>query len=346
MRQSKLIQFTGLTFDDVQILPSMSRIESRSNVDTSAQLTKNYRIKLPIIAAPMDTVCDDIMSLKLAELGAIGALHRFTDIKTQSRMSEAVLHDNELCIASIGANGDALERAEALLEVGVPILLIDVAHGHHINVERTIGELINKFRGKYQFDIIAGNIATDSAAYDLERWGADAIRVGIGGGSVCETRVRTGIGVPQITAVSTVAAATSLPIISDGGIRYPGDIAKAIAVGADTVMVGSMLAGTNEAPGEVFVAGQWPNNKKFKMYRGSASATIKMEKTGLTQHVEGASKMVESKGSVENIIHDLMDGVKSAMSYVGAHNLDTFYEAAQLIQITNAGLREAHPHLL
>jgi IMP dehydrogenase len=195
-------------------------------------------------------------------------------------------------------------------------------------------------------DIIAGNIATADAANDLQEWGADALRVGIGGGSVCETRIRTGVGVPQLTAVDEISYITEIPIISDGGIRYPGDVVKALAAGADTVMVGSLLSGTDEAPGEMFVGGQWPNTKNFKMFRGSASATIKMEKNGHSNHVEGAAKMVEHKGSVIRVIDDIMDGVTSAMSYLGVSDIEEICEVAEFVKISNAGLHEAHPHLL
>jgi IMP dehydrogenase len=249
--------------------------------------------------------------------------------------------------AAVGANGDSIGRSRALIRAGVNVLVIDVAHGHHLNVKKTI-EAIRSISEelKMKVDIVAGNIATAAAAEDLEEWGADSLRVGIGGGSVCETRIRTGVGVPQLTAVDNISAISGIPIISDGGIRYPGDVVKALAAGADTVMVGSLLAGTDEAPGDVFVSGQWPNTKNFKMFRGSASATIKMEKNGHTNHVEGASKMVEHKGSVIRVIDDIMDGVTSAMSYLGVSDIEQLCEVAEFVEISNAGLREAHPHLL
>ncbi len=343
----------AVTFDDVQLVPKYSEIESRSTVDTTAQLTRNFKIDIPLIAAPMDTVCGVDMAVAMHKAGGIGALHRFMPLSEQE---DAVWNIHSLTLshgkspiicASIGANGDSIRRAEISIENGANIILVDVAHGHHINMRRTLEELIKlRTRLNVKVDFIAGNIATAEAARDLESWGADALRVGIGGGSVCETRIRTGVGIPQITTIQLVRTRTTLPIISDGGIRYPGDIAKALAAGASTVMVGSLLAGTDEAPGEIFIAGQWPNNKRYKMYRGSASATIKMEKTGATQHVEGASKMVECKGPVNNVIGDLMDGVTSAMSYLGASTIPELWAKSSFVRISNAGLREAHPHLL
>jgi IMP dehydrogenase len=338
---------TALTFDDVQIIPQYSEVESRSNVDTSTQVSVNYDIQIPLIAAPMDTVCDGNMASVIAKLGGLGVIHRFMTIEEQANQAQFV---RLICsnleypvAAAIGANGDAVERAQELVKNGVNVLVIDVAHGHHRHVKNTITKL--KSSG-IKADIIAGSIATVQAARDLVEWGADGLRVGVGGGSVCETRVRTGVGVPQLQAIVDTAYEVDVPVISDGGIRYPGDAAKALAAGADTVMIGSLFAGTDEAPGEVFVDGQWPNVRHMKIYRGLASATSKLLHKGAAEHVEGASKMVPSRGSVSTVVSDIMDGIKSSMSYVGAHNLDSFRDRAVFERITAAGLNEAHPHLL
>ena len=351
---------SAVTFDDVQLIPKLSNVASRSEVNTACQFTQNFWIDKPIIAAPMDSVCDAKMASTLWAHGCVGVLHRFCTIEEQVRMVEMVVGATKsrsvpyghrtktpVICAAVGANGDSIGRSRALIRAGVNVLVIDVAHGHHLNVKKTI-EAIRSISEelKMKVDIVAGNIATAAAAEDLEEWGADSLRVGIGGGSVCETRIRTGVGVPQLTAVDNISAISGIPIISDGGIRYPGDVVKALAAGADTVMVGSLLAGTDEAPGDVFVSGQWPNTKNFKMFRGSASATIKMEKNGHTNHVEGASKMVEHKGSVIRVIDDIMDGVTSAMSYLGVSDIEQLCEVAEFVEISNAGLREAHPHLL
>lgn len=353
---------TAVTFDDVQLIPRLSNIESRGNVKTASTFTTNFSIDKPIIAAPMDSVCDARMASALWSHGCVGVLHRFCSVEEQVKMVELVKHSidsrshlitkgfrttNPVIAAAVGANGDMAHRSRQLIKAGANVLVIDVAHGHHLNVKKAI-ETIIAIRDELNVvvDIVAGNIATVEAALELESWGADALRVGIGGGAVCETRIRTGVGIPQLTAVDNITSRTSLPVISDGGIRYPGDVVKAIACGADTVMIGSLLAGTDEAPGDVFVGGQWPNTKNFKMYRGSASATIKMQKSGHQNHVEGAAKMVESKGSVIRVIDDIMDGVKSAMSYLGTDDLDELCSVAEFVRISGAGLREAHPHLL
>jgi IMP dehydrogenase len=247
--------------------------------------------------------------------------------------------------AAVGVNKDSDERAHQLADAGVNIFVIDVAHGHHTNVRDMVASLaVLRETGKYEFDIIAGSIATAEAAKDLEDWGADGLRVGVGGGSVCETRTRTGIGVPQLQSVMETVAEAKVPVISDGGIRYPGDAAKALAAGADSIMIGSLFAGTDEAPGDDFIMGEWPDVREMKIYRGLASATTKLKYAGAASHVEGASKMVESRGPVGRLVKDIVDGITSSMSYVGASNLEEFRARSRFIKITPAGLAEAHPH--
>jgi IMP dehydrogenase len=340
----------ALTFDDVSIVPGFSTITSRNNVKLNTKFTRNYDIAVPLVAAPMDTVCGPEMVNALMRHGATGCLHRFLSVDDQSGMIsrlaaivEFYSDKNYPLVATIGATGDFEHRAERSLEAGANVLLIDVAHGDHVHVRRAL-DWLNRLSNRSKFDVIAGNLATAAAARRLEDWGADALRVGIGGGSMCETRVRTGIGIPQFSTVLEVAEVATVPVISDGGIRYPGDVAKALAAGADSVMVGSLFAGTDEAPGEIFVAGQWPNTKVMKMFRGSASATAKMSVNGNTDHVEGASRIVESKGPVAKILSEIVQGVQSSLSYVGAENLSQFRSNASFVRITQAGLIEAHPH--
>jgi IMP dehydrogenase len=338
----------GYTFDDVQILPNYSEVTSRSTVSTRSRFTRNWEIDIPLVAAPMDTVCGLEMVKVLGTIGAVGCLHRFMSIKEQVHLLNLWSRHNILrntpLVATIGATGDYQERAEQSLDAGANVILIDVAHGDHLHVRLAL-DWLNRLSNRSKFDVIAGNIATGESAVRLAYWGADALRVGIGGGAMCETRVRTGIGVPQLSAIDDVVLAVQdIPIISDGGIRYPGDVAKAIAAGADTVMLGSLLAGTDEAPGDMFVAGQWPNTKVMKMFRGSASATAKMSVNGNAEHVEGASRLVESKGPVERVIRDIVQGLQSSMSYVGADSIAKFKRHVKFIEITGAGLAEAHPH--
>jgi IMP dehydrogenase len=251
--------------------------------------------------------------------------------------------------AAIGATGDFKERAESLVQVGVKILLIDVAHGNTKQVKDTIAWCKENLPS--DVDIIAGNVATREGARNLAEWGADAIRVGIGNGSLCETRIRTGIGIPQVTALIEAVRGVEetgvyVPIIADGGIKMTGDVAKAISLGADTVMLGSILAGTRESPGEIQRMGMWPNEQLYKKYRGSASAETKRAHGMEEKNVEGNSKLIPYKGKVKRIINDIEDGIRSSMSYVNALTLEQFRANSEHVIITQNGLIEAKPHLL
>lgn len=327
----------ALTYDDIQLVPEYSDVESRQSVSLTSRITTNYSLEIPIIAAPMPTVCEYEMALKLSELGAIGCVHRFMSIEEQANIVKRLFAVNGgLLMAAVGANGDYLERAQALDASGAYIILIDVAHGHHANVKKAIQE-IKKISN---CDIIAGNVATVQAAKDLQDWGADALRVGIGGGSLCTTRVKTGFGIPNVTCIEQIAKAVTIPIIADGGIRTTGDIAKALAVGASSIMLGSMLAGTDESPGMLI-------NKPtglYKKYSGAASFDTKLTHGQALRNIEGESTMIPYKGKVETIINEIKDSLKSALSYAGAIDISSF--KPEYVQVTNAGLSEAKPHLI
>ncbi len=246
-----------------------------------------------------------------------------------------------LC-AAVGVTGDYLERAKELVLNGCNVLLIDVAHGHHKNVGDAIEEIKSKISN---IEVIAGNIATRDGAEFLCEKGADGIRVGIGNGSLCETRIRTGVGLPQVSVlldVYSVCDDWDVPIIADGGIRNVGDVAKGLGCGADTIMVGSLLSGTKESPGQIEKQGEWPNEKLFKKYRGSASRDSK----GNDKNVEGNHKVIPYKGKVNRILSDIEDGIKSSCSYVGANNLAEYRSLVEFVEVTNAGQVEARPHLL
>jgi len=338
----------ALTYDDITLIPRYSEIESRQKIDLTTQLSNNYSIRVPLIASPMDTVCDSEMAIAMAELGGVGCIHRFNTITEQ--MNEVMLVAKKLhtfflmqsevipVMAAIGANGDYVERAQALVSAGANVILIDVAHGHHKFVKEAINTL--KYRLPTHVDIIAGNVATAQAAMDLHDWGADAVRVGIGGGSLCTTRIKTGFGVPNVTSIEQCTNSVSVPIIACGGIRTSGDIAKALAVGASSVILGSLLAGTKEAPGAIIEK----QNGLYKRYRGAASLETKTVHGQATRNVEGESTIVPFKGSVKFVVEGLLDGLRSALSYAGANNLTEFNP--DYVQVTNAGMNEARPHLL
>ena len=322
--------------------PKYSEIASRQEVDISSYLTKKEKLTLPFIASPMDTVCETMMASMLAKKGGIGCIHRFMSIEDQSNIIKVLrkTDNSHKTMAAIGANGDFLERAFELDKAGVDFLLIDVAHGHHKNVK----DALSLLKSRFSLAVIAGNIATSQAAISLTDWGADCLRVGIGGGSLCTTRIKTGFGIPNISTIQNISDILQLnnlniPIIADGGIRSSGDIAKALAAGADTVMLGSLLAGTFESPGDILKDG-------YKRYRGSASLETKIKHGQKERNVEGVSTRIKYKGTVEKVIDSLADGLRSAFSYTGARNISQYHAKAEFVYVTNAGMKEAKPHLI
>lgn len=352
----------ALTYDDIQLIPQYSEVQSRSLVNLNSRLTRNFELKVPYIAAPMDTVCEENMAKAMLLRGASGAVHRFMSLEDQEQQAvniQRYLYRDEFSdissvwgsirkpiVFSIGVGEEGYKRGVRLVEVGVTVLLIDVAHGHHKNVKDLLKRLTDyREKSDKTFDIIAGNVATYEGAKDLIDWGADSLRVGIGGGSLCTTRVETGHGVPNVEAlIQTVRAAeeSNIPVIADGGIRTPGDVAKAIAIGADTVMIGSMLSGTEETPGSIIEK----NGTLFKRYRGSASLETKSTHNQKTSNVEGESTVVPFKGSVKYVIQRLNDGLSSALSYTGANNIKEYQAKSKFNEVTTAGMVEAKPHLL
>ena len=345
----------ALTYDDVNIVPKYSELESRGDVKLNTRFTKNTEITIPIVASPMDTVTELDMAREMMELGGVGIVHRFMSIEKQAKMI------NELCYmpgtehiiinkasprcAAVGVTGDYLERSQELFNNGCNVLLIDVAHGHH----KLVGEAIEEIKTRLeQIEVIAGSVATGEATKYLCEKGADAIRVGIGNGSLCETRIRTGVGIPQVFAIIdcvSIADDYNVPIIADGGVRNIGDVCKGLACGADSIMLGSLLSGTKETPGTIEKIGKWPNEQLHKKYRGSASLDSKKSR-GHNKNVEGNHKVIPYKGKVKRIINDIQDGIRSSFSYVGANTIDEFHSKVELMEVTMAGNLEGKPHLL
>jgi len=343
-----------LTYDDIQLVPSYSSVSSRKNISLVTKVTKNYSLCIPLVASCMDTVCEHKMAIAIAQMGGVGCIHRFMTIEQQAKEVANILIGlkeekvnaiwkscgivNIPVMAAVGANGDFAERAIALVNAGANIILIDVAHGHHENVKDAIASLKKSLPN--HVDIIAGNIASAKAAKDLEAWGSDGLRVGVGGGSLCTTRIKTGFGVPNVTCLQQIIAVSSIPVMADGGIKTSGDIAKALALGSHCVMLGSLIAGTKEAPGQVI---EKPNGL-YKRYRGAASLETKTVHGQEQRNVEGESTVIPFKGGVKFVIAGLLDGVRSALSYGGANNLSEF--RPEFVIVTNAGQAEAKPHLL
>jgi len=344
-----------LTYDDVNIVPKYSELKSREDVKLNTRFTKNTELTIPIVSTPMDTVTEYDMAREMMEWGGVGIVHRFMSIEEQAGTMKKlwympgtdhiVVKNNLPRCASIGVKGDYLERAQELVNKGGNVLVIDVAHGHH----KLVGEAIEKIKKNISgVEIVAGSVATGEACEYLCEKGADAIRVGIGNGSLCETRIRTGVGIPQVSAlIDCVAVADTFdtPVIADGGVRTIGDVCKGLACGADTIMLGSLLSGTKETPGTIEKIGEWPNEMLYKKYRGSASLDSKHDR-GDDKNVEGNHKVIPYKGKVKRILKDIQDGISSAFSYVGANNISEFHSNVELIQVTRAGNIEGKPHLL
>lgn len=330
----------GLTFDDVLLMPTRSEIKSRRDPSLQTPLTRSFNIETPIISANMDTVTEADMAVALHNLGAIGILHRFMTVEEQLAQVEKCQKAGVKTIAaSIGVNGDFKDRAHALIKAGVQILTIDIAHGHSTSMLETMVWLKGQSPST---QIIAGNVATPEATLDLIEAGADAIKVGIGPGSMCTTRIITGCGVPQLTAIalcSEVASEHGVPVIADGGIRTSGDIVKAFAAGASTVMLGSMLAGTMETPGEI------KNGRK--QYRGMASRSAQDSwRGGVPEGMapEGESTLVSVKGTARDVIMELAGGIRSGMSYLNATSVREIRDKARFIEMTAAGTTESRAH--
>ena len=333
---------TSMSFDDVLLVPQYSDIESRKSLSTSNQLDDKITLGLPIISSPMDTVTEVDMAFAMDTHGGLGIIHRYNTVNDQARLvKKAKLKGMDNVGVAIGVTGDFLERAQALVEEGANVLCIDVAHGHHSMVERAIQSLKSVFGDSLH--IMAGNVATGEGAKDLANWGADSVRVGIGGGSICSTRLVSGHGVPTFqTIIDCVEYGCPVPIIADGGMKTSGDIVKALAAGADFVMLGSMLAGTDQSPGQVFDNG----NKKYKVYRGMASSEAQVNWRGKTSTPEGISTTIPYKGDVNAILDDLKGGIQSGMSYSGARTIRDLQTKAKFIRQTPAGQSESYTHIL
>ena len=337
----------ALSYDDVLLKPRYSEIVTRSEVQLGVDLAGDVHLRLPVFAAPMDTVMSSSMAASIFQAGGAGILHRYCTIEEQVEALENSFllmpfqtRPKTVVFAAVGITGDYFERADRLIEAGCKGICVDVAHGHHVNVITAVKKLKSAFPNVH---IMAGNVATREGYEALADAGADSVRVGVGGGSICSTRIQTGHGVPTFHSVLECSQSDrDAAIIADGGIKSSGDIVKALAAGADAVMVGRMLAGTNEAPGEVIhnMSGQTQ-----KVYRGMASPEAQQEWRGKYSSNEGVSRTVPLKGAVAGVLFEIDKGIRSGLSYSGVRSIIELQAKACFIVQTSAGMIESSTHI-
>lgn len=381
MELQKSIFTQSLAFDDILLIPGYAGF-SRSDIDFTTKLTKKISLSLPLVSSPMDTVTESKLAIALAKEGGIGIIHRNLKIKDQVAEVKKVLEEKLMVGAAVGASSGFEERVEALINANVTVIVVDSAHGY----TKQVIDATKFIKKKYpKIEVIAGNVATFDGAKALIEAGADGLRVGMGPGAICTTRVISGMGVPQVAAIlETVRAAKKygIPVIADGGIKYSGDMVKALALGASACMMGGFFASAAESPGVLhkLISSEVParfksittcggacetldvHEKKhvyiFKEYRAMGSigamkegARIKSEDEfhGKSYNdrvlvAEGVEGLVPVKGSVKEIVDQAVGGIKSGMYYVGARNLPELVKIAQFTQISQASLTESHPH--
>jgi len=341
----------ALTFDDVTLAPKYSEVLP-SQVDTSIKLTEILKLKIPLLSSAMDTVTESKMAIAIAKAGGLGIIHRNLEIKKQVSEIKKVKKQKLLVGAAVGAGPSEFKRIEAILKENIDMIVVDTAHAHTKKVSQIIKFIKKKISKKTA--LCAGNIATPAAAKFLLKLGVDIIKVGIGPGSICTTRLVAGIGVPQLSAILSVRNGIknkNVKIISDGGIKYSGDLAKAFAAGADAVMIGSLFAGTDEAPGKIVKR----NGKFFKSFRGmgsvgamnkgSADRYFQSKQKNISKYVpEGVEGYSKYKGGVKNIVYKLIGGLRSSMGYLGSKQIKYLRNKPQFVKITKAGFYESMVH--
>lgn len=342
----------ALTFDDVLLVPQKSEVLPR-DVSLRTRLTKKLYLEVPLLSSPMDTVTEAPMAIAMGKEGGLGVIHKNLEVEEQVAAVQQVKHAGFIVGAAVSVGEKAMRRAEALIEARADVIVVDSAHGH----SKGVLEMVTYLKKTYpDLQVIGGNVATAEATKDLIKAGVDAVKVGIGPGSICTTRVVAGIGVPQLTAIIMCAHEAKkhdVPIVADGGIRYSGDIVKALAAGANAVMMGGVLSGTDEAPGEIIEE----HGVKMKVYRGMGS--LESMRRGskdryLQESITEAKKMVPEgivgkvryKGSADHVVYQLLGGLRAGMGYCGAETIEQLHEKAKFVRITNAGVRESHPHSL
>jgi len=323
---------TGLSYGDVLLVPKRSAVDSRNDVDLSTTLTPSVELETPLVSAAMDTVTEAELAIELSRAGGIGVLHRFLEPDEQAAQVERVVAEGEQVGAAVGIDEDYVDRSAALVEAGVDALVVDVAHGHMERTLDAVAALADEFPDT---DLVAGNVATPAGVEDLAAAGADCVKVGIGPGSHCTTRKVAGAGVPQLTAVDDCADAAGeagVTICADGGIRTSGDAVKALMAGADTVMLGSLFAGTAEAPGATVEV----DGDRYKRARGMATTAAAEERDDKEEDVdadEGVESLTPYKGPVADVVEEFCAGIRSGLSYCGGHTIPEARENAEFVRV-------------
>jgi len=324
-----------LSYGDVLLVPQRSPVDSRSDVSLETQLTPDIELDNPLVSAAMDTVTEAELATELSRLGGFGVVHRFLTPEQQADQVGEVTAAGEQVGAAIGINEDYLERSELLVEQGVDALVLDVAHGH---LERTLAAVRTLASEFPDTALVAGNIATPAGVEDLAAAGADCVKVGIGPGSHCTTRKVAGAGVPQLTAVddcAPIADSMGVTLCADGGIRTSGDAVKALMAGADTVMMGSLFAGTDEAPSRIVEV----DGEQYKQSRGmatTAAANNRDDKEADVRADEGVEALTPYKGAVETVVKEFCAGIQSGLSYCGGHTIATARQKAEFIRVAES----------
>ena len=352
----------GYTFDDLLLVPAYSQVVP-ADVQLKTRLCDGIFLSIPVCSAAMDTVTESKMGIALAQAGGLGFIHKNLSSELQAEMvkevkAAAVLSNSAvdakgklLAGAAVGVSESTMARVQLLVEAGVDIITVDSAHGHSAGVIETVRKIHEKYPN---LPLVGGNIVTGDAAQALIQAGASVLKVGVGPGSICTTRIVSGVGVPQLTAVSDVvqvAKRYNVGVIADGGIKFSGDIVKALAAGADAVMLGGLLAGCEETPGEIIEV----YGKKVKTYVGMGSLSA-MQRGSSDRYFQGGQKELKKlvpegieatvpyKGPMSDVIYQMMGGLRSGMGYCGCANIEELKEKAQFVKISNAGLKESHPH--
>ena len=352
----------GYTFDDLLLVPAYSQVVP-ADVQLKTRLCDGIFLSIPVCSAAMDTVTESKMGIALAQAGGLGFIHKNLSSELPAEMvkevkAAAVLSNSAvdakgklLAGAAVGVSESTMARVQLLVEAGVDIITVDSAHGHSAGVIETVRKIHEQYP---DLPLVGGNIVTGDAAQALIQAGASVLKVGVGPGSICTTRIVSGVGVPQLTAVSDVvqvAKRYNVGVIADGGIKFSGDIVKALAAGADAVMLGGLLAGCEETPGEIIEV----YGKKVKTYVGMGSLSA-MQRGSSDRYFQGGQKELKKlvpegieatvpyKGPMSDVIYQMMGGLRSGMGYCGCANIEELKEKAQFVKISNAGLKESHPH--